>query len=99
MTIQEMARTYKRICKVYYADYCGECPLIGRNFIDATDCLNAIILHPDEYEKALLDWAKENPAPTNRDRFFEVFGISEYPSLDDDWWDKEYVEPEKGQNK
>ena len=46
-----------------------------------------------------LDWAKENPAPTNRDRFFEVFGISEYPSLDDDWWDKEYVEPEKGQNK
>ena len=107
MTIQEMARTYKRICKVYYADYCGECPLIGRNFIDATDCLNAIILHPDEYEKALLDWAKENPAPTNRDKFFEVFGDRKYkqfgckkvcestPCCDCDWWNKEYVEPEK----
>lgn len=111
MTIQEMARTYKRICKVYYADYCGECPLIGRNFIDATDCLNAIILHPDEYEKALLDWAKENPAPTNRDKFFAVFGDRKYkqfgckkvceptPCCDCDWWNKEYVEPEKGQNK
>ena len=107
MTIQEMARTYERICKVYYADYCGECPLIGRNFIDATDCLNAIILHPDEYEKALLDWAKENPAPTNRDKFFEVFGDRNYSDEDCtatcdtvpcaycDWWDEEYVEPDK----
>ena len=108
MTIQEMARTYKRICKVYYADYCGECPLIGRNFTDATDCLNAIILHPDEYEKALLDWTKENPAPTNRDKFFEVFGDKKYkyanctetcdtvPCRGCVWWDKEYVEPKEG---
>lgn len=97
MTIQEMARIYKRICKVYHAGYCEGCPLIGRNFTDATDCLNAIILHPDEYEKALLDWVKENPAPTNRDKFFEVFGISEYPPLDWGWWDEEYIEPDKGE--
>ena len=95
MTIQEMARIYKRICKVYHAGYCEGCPLIARNFTDATDCLNAIILHPDEYEKALLDWAKENPAPTNRHKFLEVFGISYYPPEDGDWWDEEYVEPER----
>ena len=95
MTIQEMARIYKRICKVYHAGYCEGCPLIARNFTDATDCLNAIILHPDEYEKALLNWAKENPAPTNRDKFFEVFGISECPPVGWDWWSNEYVEPER----
>ena len=109
MTIQEMARIYKRICKVYHAGYCEGCPLIARNFTDATDCLNAIILHPDEYEKALLNWAKENPAPTNRDKFFEVFGDRNYkdasctmtcdtvPCIDCDWWNVEYVEPEKGE--
>lgn len=107
MTIQEMARIYKRICKVYHASYCEGCPLIARNFTDATDCLNAIILHPDECEKALLDWVKENPAPTNRDKFFEVFGDRNYkdvsctetcdtvPCRGCDWWYKEYVEPEK----
>lgn len=108
MTIQEMARIYKRICKVYHAGYCEGCPLIARNFTDATDCLNAIILHPDEYEKALLNWAKENPAPTNRDKFLEVFGDRNYeskgcegmeceamPCYGCDWWDEEYIEPEK----
>ena len=107
MTIQEMARIYKRICKVYDESSCKKCPLTGSNFTDATDCLDAIIQFPDEYEKVLLDWAKENPAPTNRDKFFEMFGDRNYqhpnckvvceliPCCDCDWWNLEYVEPEK----
>ncbi len=101
MTIQEMVRIYKRICGKYSNDYCNGCPLLPLNFGDgsADDCLNAMIQFPDEFEQELLKWAKENPAPTNRDKFFEVFGISECPPVGWDWWNKEYVEPEKGQNK
>lgn len=95
MTIQEMARIYKRICGKYSSDNCNDCPLTERKFIDADGCLNAIIQFPDEFEKALLDWVKENPAPTNRDKFFEVFGISECPPVDWDWWSNEYVEPKR----
>ena len=110
MTIQEMARIYKRICGKYSNDYCNGCPLLSLNFGDgsADDCLNAMIQFPDEFEQELLKWAKENPAPTNRDKFFEVFGDRKYkqfgckkvceptPCCDCDWWNKEYVEPEKG---
>ena len=111
MTIQEMARIYKRICGKYSNDYCNGCPLLPLNFGDgsADDCLNAMIQFPDEFEKALLDWVKENPAPTNRHKFFEVFGDKNYkydeccraikceslPCHGCDWWNKEYVEPEK----
>lgn len=110
MTIQEMARIYKRICGKYSNDNCNDCPLTERKFIDADGCLNAMIQFPDEYEKALLDWVKENPATTNSDKFFEVFGDKNYkydegcraikcgslPCHGCDWWNKEYVEPEKG---
>ena len=109
MTIQEMARIYKRICGKYSNDYCNGCPLLPLNFGDgsAEGCLDAMIQSPDEYEKVLLDWAKENPAPTNRDKFFEVFSDRNYetgsceltchtiPCRGCDWWNKEYVEPEK----
>lgn len=109
MTIKEMARIYKRICGKYSNDNCNDCPLTERKFMDADGCLNAMIQFPDEFEKALLDWVKENPAPTNRDKFFEVFGDRNYkhpncnvaceltPCCDCDWWGKEYVEPEKGE--
>lgn len=107
MTLSEVARTYKRICGKYSNDNCNDCPLTERKFIDADGCLNAMIQFPDEFEKALLDWVKENPAPTNRDKFFEVFGDRKYkqfgckkvceptPCCDCDWWNKEYVEPER----
>ena len=109
MTIQEMARIYKRICGKYSNDNCNDCPLTERKFIDADGCLNAMIQFPDEYEKALLDWVKENPAPTNRDKFFELFSDRNYetgsceltchtiPCRGCDWWSKEYVEPERGE--
>lgn len=76
--------------------------------MDGRDCLNAMLLYPNEYEKALLDWAKDNPF-TNRDKFFEVFGDRYYsngkcvvscgilPCSDCYWWYKEYVEPKEGE--
>lgn len=108
MTIQEVARIYKRICAIHREDFCEGCPLLPPVSSNAEGCLDAIIQFPDEYEKALLDWVKENPAPTNRDKFFEVFGDRKYnsteckvaceptPCCNCDWWNKEYVEPEKG---
>lgn len=107
MTIQEMTRIYKRICAIHRGDFCEKCPLLPSNFDDAEDCMDALIKYPDEFEKVLLDWVKENPAPTNRDKFFEVFGDRNYkqfgckkvceptPCCDCDWWNLEYVEPEK----
>ena len=56
-----------------------------------------MIKFPDEFEQELLKWAKENPAPINRHKFLEVFGISYYPPEDSDWWDEEYIEPGKGE--
>ena len=95
MTIQEMARIYKRICAIHIEDFCDGCSLLPSNFDDAEDCMDALIKYPDEFEKVLLNWAKENPTPTNRDKFFEVFGISECPPVGWDWWSSEYVEPER----
>ena len=107
MTIKEMARIYKRICAIHKGDFCEECPLLPSNFDDAEDCMDALIKYPDEYEKVLLDWAKENPAPTNRDKFFELFSDRNYetgsceltchtiPCRGCDWWNLEYVEPER----
>ena len=108
MTIQEMAKIYKRICAIHREDFCEGCPLLPQQFNDAEDCMDALIKYPDKFEKVLLDWAKENPAPTNRDKFFEVFGDRNYTSVGCevtchlipcrgcDWWNLEYVEPEKG---
>lgn len=116
MTLSEVARTYKRICEFYSERCCEGCPIAGKNFMkaeekfmDGRDCLNAMLLYPNEFEKALLDWAKDNPF-TNRDKFFEVFGDKNYkydeccraikceslPCHGCDWWNMEYVEPEKG---
>lgn len=107
MTLSEVARIYKRICVIHREDFCEGCPLLPSNFDDAEDCMDALIKYPDKFEKALLDWVKENPAPTNRDKFFEVFGDRKYkqfgckkvceptPCCDCDWWNKEYVEPER----
>ena len=99
MTIHEMAKIYKRICRLYENDYCEACPLLPRDFGDgsAEDWLDAMIKFPDEFEQELLKWAKENPAPINRHKFLEVFGISYYPPEDSDWWDEEYIEPGKGE--
>ena len=109
MTIQEMAKIYKRICVIHRGDFCEGCPLLPPVSSNAEGCLDAIIQFPDEYEKALLNWEKENPPKTNRDKFFEVFGDKNYkydegcraikceslPCHGCDWWNKEYVEPEK----
>ena len=104
MTIQEVARIYKRICK-NYTDRCYACPL---DLYGHASCTTFIIDEPDQAEKILLEWEANNPVPTNRDKFFEMFGDRKYkqfgckkvceptPCCDCDWWNKEYVEPEKG---
>ena len=109
MTIQEMARIYKRICAIHREDFCEGCPLLPPASSNAEGCLDAMIQFPDEYEKALLDWEKENPPKTNRDKFFEVFSNRNYetgcceltchtiPCRGCDWWNLEYVGLEKGE--
>ena len=36
MTIHEMAKIYKRICRLYENDYCEACPLLPRDFGDGS---------------------------------------------------------------
>lgn len=109
MTVQEMARIYNRICDLNKDNYCDDCPMLPNNFGDgsAEDCFDAFLKFPDEFEKSLNDWRKENPAPTNEDKFFEVFGKPAYsdkdcencdtelPCYNCDWWDEEYIEPKE----
>lgn len=80
MTIHEMAKIYKRVCRLYENDYCEACPLLPRDFGDgsAEDCLDAMIKFPDEFEQELLNWSKANPAQTNREKFFELFNCRNY---------------------
>lgn len=34
--------------------------------------------HPENAEKIIMEWAKENPAKTNADKFKEVFGVEAF---------------------
>lgn len=42
---------------------------------DLIDCTRVLFLYPQEFEKNVMDWAKEHPMMTNADKFKEVFGF------------------------
>ena len=69
MEFQEFFKQHERMCKLYKK--CNSCP-IGNSGVSCQRIVpedNAIKL-----EQIVEQWAKENPIPTNKDKFQEVFG-------------------------
>lgn len=51
---------------------CTTCPLGHKNNGYSINCYDLAMEYPKEYERICLEWAKENPEITNRDKFYQV---------------------------
>lgn len=96
LSYQEAMKIKKRICET--TGYkCENCCITS----DTDSCNDFFANYADEAEVTLKEWAAEHPAKTNRDKFAEVFGKCEFvicsavPCSECDWWDREYIEPNK----
>lgn len=68
---RDVAKAYKRLCDSQ--ETCKDC-VLGKLASNAVCCEEAIVKCPEEAERIIMQWAKENPLMTNRMRFEEVFG-------------------------
>lgn len=75
MEYKELTKIMKRI----HERGCANCPLSKINNGKCITYNDLIIYHPDEIERICLEWAKENPEITNRDKLFQIiketFGV------------------------
>lgn len=67
---KEVMKQKKRMCE-YCEENCNSCD--GSIFVSNSD--------PDRFEKFVMDWAKEHPVVTNKDKFREIFGTYTLESL------------------
>lgn len=98
LDFKEAMEIKKRMCET--TGYkCENCCIAS----DTDSCNYFFVNDADEAEVTLKEWAAEHPAKTNRDKFTEVFGKCEFvicsvvPCSKCDWWDQEYIEPNKEQ--
>lgn len=89
---REVTKQFNRMCESY-GDTCENCLL--QNPRGILTCWRWCFEEPVKAEKIIMDWAKENPVVTNRDKFKEVFGIDWWAINTADWLKDEYKEPEK----
>lgn len=65
-------RDFQRLCS---ERKCGSCPVGNKVFKERESyCCVWVKEHPEEAERIIMEWAKENPIKTNGMRFKEVFG-------------------------
>lgn len=98
----KVAKEYSRLCSAYPSchDLDKECPM-NKARDKAYVCRYwTLCIDPEKAEEVIMNWAKENPVKTNRDKFKEVFGFD--PVILDiwnqrggEWLFEEYKEPEK----
>lgn len=67
-----VSRELQRMCD---KNRCEKCP-IAQHRHECINCVAWIGNHPEEVERIVMQWAKENPLMTNRMKFREVFGIN-----------------------
>ena len=102
MDAELFAEELKRMCASYSAQ-CGRCEIFKFGFLS---CGYNIMNYPKEAVAIVEKWSKEHPGKTNRDKFFEVFGIDPRPAgyvtnhnraegLATEWWDRPYEEPKE----
>ena len=101
MDVVDFVREYCRMCDEY--DACEGCPMDGK----CRPCSEAVYKNPQVVVEIVEKWSKAHPIQTNRDKFFEVFGIDPRPAgyaknhsraegLATEWWDRPYEEPKEG---
>lgn len=108
LSYQEAMDIYKRLCEYHCKrNLCRECPISSFKNYTRKRCQDFTIEDPGVAEPILKQWAAEHPVKSNRDKFVEFFGeIQKYdgeceyhcatvPCQNCDWWQQEYVEPEK----
>lgn len=108
LSYQEAMDIYKRLCEHHRKrSSCRECPVSSFKNYTEKMCREFLIENTDKAEPILKKWIAEHPVKTNRDKFVEFFGeIQKYddkcehrcatvPCTSCDWWNREYVEPEK----
>lgn len=72
---RDVAKAYKRLCDAFGT--CADCPLSDLAEETACACASGVTqYYPEEAERIIMDWAKENPLITNGMKFREVFGIN-----------------------
>lgn len=70
----EVMNQRKRICESM-DKLCKNCPLSIRNNGGVFACETFLLKRYEQAEKIIMDWAKEHPIVTNKDKFREVFGF------------------------
>lgn len=66
----EVIKQKERMCDSF--SECIKCPLAKNNI---RDCVAFEFHNAEEAEKIIMEWAKEHPVITNREKFNEVFGV------------------------
>lgn len=61
---------WDRMCE--FSIDCSACPLLEKQ--KGEGCRSWALRNPEEAEKIVIKWSKENPILTNRIKFKEVFG-------------------------
>lgn len=102
MEFTKVTKEYSRLCSAYpnCNDGTNECPINKARDKTCVCRYWILMVDPEKAEEVILEWAKENPVTTNRDKFKEVFGFD--PLTDKHlmcgtpivgWFGKEYKEP------
>lgn len=92
---------FQRLCS---ERKCGSCPVGYRVFNERESyCCVWAKNHPEESERIIMQWAKENPLMTNRMKFKEVFGFEFTARVPEsqyhrEWLDAEYKGEQDGKN-
>ena len=89
--------------------HCMDCPISYYNNGCCAACTTLLVDYPQEAEEIIMNWAKENPIITNKDKFKEIFGVDidetncclkvecKYSNCGecewDNFWYREYAEP------
>lgn len=94
-----------RMCEE--AESCASCAIReAKDKVEEPICANFRFHYPEETVAIVEKWSAEHPAKTNRDKFFEVFGIdprhagyvpnhNRAEGLAAEWWDRAYEVPKK----
>ena len=94
---REVVKQFKRMCESNCSN-CHECPI--ESYRSFYHCWRWVSEKPEKAEELIMQWAKEHPLITNRDKFREVFefDISDLFTLGmsrdlQNWLEIEYKEP------
>ena len=93
---KEVIKQFNRMCDVH--EICQKCPVNETRGL--LTCWRWCFEEPEKAEELVMNWAKEHPPKSNRDKFKDVFGIdiSDLFALGisrniQNWLDEEYKEP------